>query len=273
MKTIIKALPLVVLATLASQTAHAEIAHETKKSIAFVSSGIVGGILGGPAGFFFAGVGGSLVADAIFDDSRHDKEEPLVISEQSTPLITEELVTDSISGNQAASTDKTELTVVDDVSSESVVEVSPSETSDNSEQGAQSPALVNSVQIGLLFDTNQDQLSHSMLETIDKVTEAIKAEPNSLIRIDGYADPRGTEAFNLDLSYRRAENVANYLAEKGIDRSRIIVRSMGEGQSSSADNDYPAHVQERKVELKLDTSLAASNSPPCDSVNNSCEDS
>ena len=273
MKTIIKVLPLVALATVASQTVHAEITHETKKSIVFVSSGIVGGMLGGPAGVFFAGVGGSLVADMIFDDNRYDKEEPLVISEQSTPFISEDLVTDSESVNDAVSTINTELTVADDVSSESAFDVSPSELSDNNELTINSPIAENSVQLSLLFDSNQDQLSQAALEAIDRVTEAIKEVPNSLIRVDGYADPRGTEAFNLDLSYRRAENVANYLAKKGIERSRIMVRSIGEGQSSSGYDDYSAHVQERKVELKLDTSLTASNSPPCDSANNSCEDS
>ena len=46
MKTLFKVLPIVFLSTLASHTAQAEIEHETKKSIALVSSGIIGGLLG-----------------------------------------------------------------------------------------------------------------------------------------------------------------------------------------------------------------------------------
>ena len=105
------------------------------------------------------------------------------------------------------------------------------------------------------------------------MTEAIKAEPNSLIRIDGFADPRGSEAFNLDLAHRRAENVANYLVEQGIDRNRIVVRSMGESQASASIDNHLAYAQDRKVELSLDNSLTASSTPSCDETSSSANDS
>ncbi|MGB1191527.1 MAG: OmpA family protein, partial [Pseudomonadales bacterium] len=129
------------------------------------------------------------------------------------------------------------------------------------------------IHISLLFDTNEDQLSYSMLNSIDDLTEAIKAEPNSLIRIDGFADSRGSKAYNLDLAHRRAENVANYLVEQGIDRNRIVVRSMGESQASASSDDYLAYAQDRKVELSLDSSLTASSTPSCDETSSSANDS
>ena len=96
MKTLLKALPIVLLSSLAGHSAQAEIEHETKKSIALVSSGIIGGILGGPVGFIVAGVGGALVVDAVFDEnSLPEKATPQAIAQQVAPeAMTTESLTD-----------------------------------------------------------------------------------------------------------------------------------------------------------------------------------
>ena len=278
MKTLLKALPIVLLSSLAGHSAQAEIEHETKKSIALVSSGIIGGILGGPLGFIVAGVGGALVVDAVFDEnSLPEKTPPQAIAQQVAPeMMTKESLTDGPFaddfGESVSSTDVATIT-------DSDTEITSPETTDSEAPHAQAVSLTanstdSGVQLSLLFDTNQDQLSYTMLDTIDGVTEAIKQEPNSLIRIDGYADARGAEAFNEDLAYRRAESVANYLVDQGIDRDRIIVRSMGESQSSP-DSDGIAYARDRKVEVSLDRSLTASTAASCNDtdipMSESCE--
>ena len=288
MKTLIKALPIVLLSTLASHTAQAEIEHETKKSIALVSSGIIGGILGGPVGFIVAGIGGALVVDAVFDENKMlESPAPIVIAEQTTSQMKEDTMSDAIAKDDKVGESVADLTTIVNNANESsptddgAIELSSSESIDKNNPIIQSATITDSstnenpVRVSLLFDTNEDQLSYAMLNSIDDVTEAIKAEPNSLIRIDGFTDPRGSEAFNLDLAHRRAENVANYLVEQGIDRNRIVVRSMGESQASASNDDYLAYAQDRKVELSLDNSLTATSSPSCDEtrseVNDSCK--
>ena len=278
MKTLLKALPIVLLSSLAGHSAQAEIEHETKKSIALVSSGIIGGILGGPVGFIVAGVGGALVVDAVFDEnSLPEKAPPQAIAQQLVPemMTTESSTDDPFADDFGESASSANLATITD----SDTEITSPETTDSEAANTQAVSLTanstdSGVQLSLLFDANQEQLSYDMLDTIDGMTEAIKQEPNSLIRIDGYADARGSEAFNEDLAYRRAESVANYLVDNGIDRERIIVRSMGESQSSP-DSDVIAYAKDRKVELRLDRSLTASNATSCDDTNttisNSCE--
>jgi len=278
MKTLLKALPIVLLSSLAGHSAQAEIEHETKKSIALVSSGIIGGILGGPVGFIVAGVGGALVVDAVFDEnSLPEKAPPQAIAQQVAPeaMTTESLKNDPFVDDFGESAPSTDLATITDSDTEIV---SP-ETTDSEAANTQAVSLTanstdSGVQLSLLFDTNQDQLSYDMLDTIDGVKETIKQEPNSLIRIDGYADARGSEAFNEDLAYRRAESVANYLVDNGIDRERIIVRSMGESQSSP-DSDVIAYARDRRVELRLDRSLTASTTASCNdadtAMSNRCE--
>jgi outer membrane protein OmpA-like peptidoglycan-associated protein len=278
MKNLLKALPIVLLSSLAGNSAQAEIEHETKKSIALVSSGIIGGILGGPLGFIAAGVGGALVVDAVFDEnSLPEKAPPQAIAQQLTPEImgSESSTDDPFADDFGERTSSTDLATITD----SDTEITSPETNDSEASNGQAVSLTansidSGVQLSLLFDTNQDQLSYDMLDTIDGVKEAIKQESNSLIRINGYADARGSEAFNEDLAYRRAESVANYLVDQGIDRDRIIMRSMGESQSSP-DSDAIALAKDRRVDLQLDRSLTASNATSCDdtntAMNGSCE--
>ena len=286
MKTLLKALPIVLLSSLAGHSAQAEIEHETKKSIALVSSGIIGGILGGPIGFIVAGIGGVLVVDAVYDENNTlESSAPIAIAEQTTPQMKEDTMSEAVISDDKVGESVADLTtIVNDANESSLIgdgaiELSSSESIDTnnsiiqSATSTDSPTTENPVRVSLLFDTNEDQLNYAMLNSIDDVTEAIKAEPNSLIRIDGFTDPRGSEAFNLDLAHRRAENVANYLVEQGIDRNRIVVRSMGESQASASIDNYLAYAQDRKVELSLDNSLTASSTPSCDETSSSANDS
>jgi OOP family OmpA-OmpF porin len=54
--------------------------------------------------------------------------------------------------------------------------------------------------------------------------------PNIRIELNAHTDSRGSAASNQDLSERRAQSVVNYLASKGISRSRLVSNGYGESQ-------------------------------------------
>jgi peptidoglycan-associated lipoprotein len=51
--------------------------------------------------------------------------------------------------------------------------------------------------------------------------------PQTVIRVDGHCDERGTAEYNLALGERRAEVVKEYLASLGVRSDRIQTRSLG----------------------------------------------
>ena len=51
-----------------------------------------------------------------------------------------------------------------------------------------------------------------------------------MITVQGFTDPAGPEDYNKWLSQKRADNVAAYLAENGLDASRIRAVGFGEAQ-------------------------------------------
>jgi peptidoglycan-associated lipoprotein len=81
----------------------------------------------------------------------------------------------------------------------------------------------------------------------------------SVITIEGFADPAGSTRYNMDLSKRRADAVAAYLAEKGL--STTSVRTVGYGESrlvnAKAQKDDPGAEANRRVVFVVETNGAA----------------
>ena len=69
------------------------------------------------------------------------------------------------------------------------------------------------------------------------------------IYVDGYCDAIGSGEYNLKLSQRRAEAVANYLEEKGIPASRLIPRGFGKTNFVASNDTDEGRTQNRRVEL------------------------
>ena len=86
------------------------------------------------------------------------------------------------------------------------------------------------------------------LAKLDRVADQLNAMPSSTqISVVGYTDSIGPEAYNLGLSERRAQRVADYLATKGV--SNITVKGMGE-TSFIGDNDTPeGRAMNRRIEI------------------------
>jgi peptidoglycan-associated lipoprotein len=81
----------------------------------------------------------------------------------------------------------------------------------------------------------------------------------SVITIEGFADPAGSTRYNIELSKRRADAVAAYLAEKGL--STANVRTVGYGESrlvnSGAEKEDPGAEANRRVVFVVETNGAA----------------
>ena len=81
----------------------------------------------------------------------------------------------------------------------------------------------------------------------------------SVITIEGFADPAGSNRYNMDLSKRRADAVAAYLGEKGLSTSNV--RTVGYGESrlinTKAQKDDPGAEANRRVVFVVETNGAA----------------
>jgi len=269
MKNLIKAVPLVLAVAITSQTTQAETSqaeatHDPKQAIAVVSSGIIGGLLAGPVGFFVAAIGAGLLVDA-----ESNSEEGLQsagseeVSESIEPpltLVIDAPVAESVLGSIELSGSDESVSELAVESDELALVITPVNADLHEEKAVivqdKPQVKMDDLAIKLFFGSSQDTLNESMQRQILSLSKALEQFPGALIQVDGYTDPRGDSSFNLDLSQRRADRVAKALVEQGIDRARIVVRSHGETKSSSSDYDYIAHQKERSVEISLSPMLS-----------------
>jgi outer membrane protein OmpA-like peptidoglycan-associated protein len=273
MKASIKVLPFVLIAGMTHQltqaeTKQAEDSQSPKQAIAVMSSGIIGGLLAGPIGFFVAAVG----ADLLVDNESSIVKETLPDENTRRLLTIEPLVASSIDLAQALPKQPNNNTTTlntENANDESTVEATEvTLAAINMDASAMTPTLlkdeselaINNDKIGitLLFGSSQYAVSDLMNEQLLALSKVLKKLPDDLIQIDGHTDPRGGSDFNLDLSQRRADSVASVLVAHGIDRARIVIRSFGETKSSSSEHDYDAHIAERYVDVSLRAVLTSS---------------
>lgn len=94
--------------------------------------------------------------------------------------------------------------------------------------------LIENGYVNVYFDVNQDVPNAGSTNSVFQIIEYLKAYPQSKITLSGFADVRGDEKSNQDLSKRRAENVRQLVIDSGIDASRINSSPQGVDKNSPA---------------------------------------
>lgn len=103
---------------------------------------------------------------------------------------------------------------------------------------------------GVFFQFDSDVLTSASAGTLDRVAESLKAWPEIRVEVGGHTDWIGTDAYNLDLSERRAASVRNHLVRKGVSTDQVTSRGYGESEPIAANQSEAGRANNRRVELK-----------------------
>jgi outer membrane protein OmpA-like peptidoglycan-associated protein len=104
----------------------------------------------------------------------------------------------------------------------------------------------------VLFDFNSATLKPEDKQALDDLIGRTGQLKRYFIAIEGYTDPTGDAAYNLELSKRRAEGVVQYLAgEKDVDFNRIHTIGLGEQKLVNTETTRDGRAQNRRVEVKI----------------------
>lgn len=101
------------------------------------------------------------------------------------------------------------------------------------------------------FALDQDIVSPASAKVIDKLVAILKQYPTITVELIGHTDPRANDAYNLDLGLRRSRSVSNYLRRQGITPERITIRSLGERQRLTNQDNITNYARDRRVEFFL----------------------
>lgn len=101
------------------------------------------------------------------------------------------------------------------------------------------------------FETNSAKLKSVSFPVLDNAVSILKQWGDANVEVAGHTDKRNTSkaAYNLDLSKRRAQSVADYLVKKGIDISRLIVTGYGFDMPIAENDPITGNIENRRVEI------------------------
>jgi outer membrane protein OmpA-like peptidoglycan-associated protein len=105
----------------------------------------------------------------------------------------------------------------------------------------------------IYFDFNKSDLKDEGMTELEEVAKALKADPNAVLELQGYADQRGPDRYNYQLTRERVDAVTRYLVQRhGIDLRRI--HAVGMGKATPAAGEKPSrdsYSKSRRVEIRL----------------------
>jgi outer membrane protein OmpA-like peptidoglycan-associated protein len=103
----------------------------------------------------------------------------------------------------------------------------------------------------ITFATNSADLNANFFDVLNSVSLVVNEYNQTVIEVAGHTDSTGTDAYNQQLSERRASAVAAYLGTRSVLPDRVITVGMGEGRPVATNDTDVGRQQNRRVELTL----------------------
>lgn len=210
------------IALLGTSAAHAGGASKQEK-VGVGSGAVIGAIAGGPVGLIVGAAIGAKVGDTIYQKNETIDALDASLNRSRTDIR-------QLNSSYAAA----------QVRLEKLQEVAR-------------PELISMLQAGiamdLLFRTDESVLAYTTGDRLATLGRTLAGMDDVQVQLDGFADERGDETYNYNLSLQRVEFVRDQLIDAGIHPSRIQVAAHGEAPAQ--DSSVDSYALERRVSLTL----------------------
>lgn len=103
----------------------------------------------------------------------------------------------------------------------------------------------------ILFNINEVKVKPAYYTTLNFIADNLRKYPALALKIDGYTDKTGSVAINEKLSRQRAESVKNYLLQKNVAATQLIVSNHGPDEPVAENNTPTGQALNRRVELQF----------------------
>lgn len=218
------------IALVAAGPASAEVRTSKEETTGVGVGAVVGAVAGGPVGFIVGAAAGAWLGDQ-FHEKKQEVNSLSATLEMTETEVTELERTVSSLQSDRQKTD-TELSRLRAIAKPELLSL-----------------LRTGIEMDLLFRTDESVLADSTSARLQQLAATLSTMPDVQVQLDGFADERGDEAYNQNLSNKRADFVRTVLVSAGVSPDRIKVTAHGE--SPSADTSIDSYALERRVSLTL----------------------
>ena len=236
-------------AALADQPKHAS----PQEPAGFVTGAVIGGFAAGPIGAVVGAGLGTWLGNRVHRAGEAAKAEAQVAALKSDREALE-LKAASLEGSKSDLEETNRaLTARLDQLAHSVDEAQ--EGRDDAARTEAARAL-DGLQGDVLFRTASAEIPPETAHEIEVLAGVLAKSPALNVKLDGYADPRGSTDLNLKLSEARANAVRDLFLAAGVPEQSLEVNAYGKSQSVASDSD--GYALERRVRLTLQAAAPAS---------------
>jgi outer membrane protein OmpA-like peptidoglycan-associated protein len=207
----------------------------------FIAGGIIGGFAAGPFGAVIGAGLGTWLGNRVHRAGEANKMEAKVAALESEKA--------------ALLGDKTDLAETNRTLAQQLDQLSRSvQAAQNAK--ADAAMVLDGLQGDVLFRTGSAEINDDLQHEIQVLAQAVAKSPQLKVRVDGYADPRGTVDDNLKLSEARADAVRDLFLAAGVGEESLEINAYGKSKSIAEDDD--GYALERRVRLTLQAAGTAS---------------
>ncbi|MDO5091141.1 MAG: OmpA family protein [Cardiobacteriaceae bacterium] len=100
------------------------------------------------------------------------------------------------------------------------------------------------IQSEILFDLDQAVVKPAFYPALNSIAQTLQQYPNTIVHVYGFTDGSGSPQHNQNLSQRRAQSAAQYLASQGVAQNRFVIQGYGERFATAERNP-----QDRRVAI------------------------
>lgn len=202
--------------------------------IGVVAGGIIGALLGGPPGAIAGAALGGYTGERTHEAGRvpalHARNAELTLERDGLASQRERLQADLAETRRSLALER-----------------------EAAAESANAAALARGLEFGVGFRTDSAEPPELETDGLAALAALVNAVPELVVHLDGYADPRGSNAHNLKLSIDRAEAIRSRLVALGVDGGRIHAAGHGALAPPAAPgaDDPDAWAFERRVSIRL----------------------
>jgi OOP family OmpA-OmpF porin len=106
---------------------------------------------------------------------------------------------------------------------------------------------------GINFKTNSAEITKNSYDLLDRAVQVLNDYPDTRIEISGHTDNVGKDAYNKELSQKRADAVKQYFVNKGIKAERLTAVGFGMEKPIADNKTKAGKAKNRRTEFRLMT--------------------
>jgi len=101
----------------------------------------------------------------------------------------------------------------------------------------------------VLFGSDVENLNPASTEIVERIGKALLGAGIQRVRVDGHTDASGSQAYNEQLSMRRAASVSKVLTAVGMREENVQLRGLGSSKPVASNDTASGRTENRRVAI------------------------